>query len=129
MLVKRRRAAINLPPMRSPFRRRVDNHTIELLSKGTDITRSIGLDSRDLLSTSFLQICRNILYSVVPEDDETSDISNGTRQMWDDIMSLLIHCGLIKKQHEKQWIRRYFAEMARILSDVLTPDQNAFWRL
>ena len=53
MLIKRRRAVINSPSMPGPFRRRIDNYTIELPSKGTDLTRSIGLDSRDLLAPLF----------------------------------------------------------------------------
>ena len=56
MLVKRRRAVVNSSPMPGPFRRRVDTHSIDPPSKGTDLTRSIGLESRDLISTSFLQI-------------------------------------------------------------------------
>ena len=56
MLVKRRRAVVNSSPQRVPSRRRVNTHGIDLPSKGTDLTRSIALDSRDLLSTSFLQI-------------------------------------------------------------------------
>ena len=97
MLVKRRSTEINTPPTRVYSRRRVDNSIIELPSKIIPPTKSVGLVSRELLVTSFLQIRRNIWYSVVPETDETSDISSGIRQTWADIMSLLIHCGLIKK--------------------------------
>ena len=98
MLVKRRSAEVNTPPIRDYFRRRADNSINELPSKIIPPTKSIGLDSRELLVTSFLQIRRNIWYLVVPETDETSNISSGIRQTWADIMSLLIHCGLIKKK-------------------------------
>ena len=97
MKVSKRRTGVISSPIRDRSRRRVNDPAIDLQSEGNPLTECIGLVSRDLLVTSFLQIRRNIWYSVVPENDETSNISTGMRQIWDDIMSLLIHCGLIKK--------------------------------
>ena len=97
MKVSKRRTGVISSPIRDRSRRRVNDPAIDLQSEGSPLTKCIGLVSRDLLVTSFLQIRPNIWYLVVPEKDETSDISTGMRQIWADIMSLLIYCGLIKK--------------------------------
>ena len=97
MLVTRRRAAVNSQQMPGPFRRRLNNPSTDTHEKKTEHPMCIGSVSRHLLVSSFLRIRRNIWYSIVPEFDETADISSGIRQSWDDLMSLLLHCGLIKK--------------------------------
>ena len=97
MKVSKRRTRTNTPPIQVFSRRRVDNTHIDTTSKEYLIPQCIGLVSRDLLSTSFLQIRQNIWYSVLPKLDETSDVASGMRQKWADIERLMIHCGLLKK--------------------------------
>ena len=97
MKVSKRRTGVISSPICECSRRRVNDPAIDLQSEGHSPTKCIGLVSWDLLVTSFSQIRPNIWFLVVPESDEMSDISTGTRQKWDDIMSLLIHCGLKKK--------------------------------
>ena len=97
MKVSKRRTGVNLSPIYVASHRRVNDPAIDLKSEEIPLTKCIGLVSRDLLVTSFSLIRPNIWYSVVPENDDTSNISSRIRQTWANIMSVLIHCGLIKK--------------------------------
>ena len=97
MRITRRSADMNTNSIHDPPRKRNNYLPMDTISKGNLATRCIGQVSSDLLNTCFSIIRPNIWYSVIPLDNETSDISSGIRQKWEDILPLLIHTGLIKK--------------------------------
>ena len=87
-------------PMPVSSRKRCKYPTIDTIYQPYQMQQCIGQVSIDLLNTCLLQIRQNIWYSVVPSDNDSNNISSGTRQNWDHIYPLLIHCGLIRKNSD-----------------------------
>ena len=100
MRVTRRSAEPNTFHSSVPARKRNNYIPKDIISQGNGPIPCIGLVSWSLLKTCISQIQPNIWYSVIPRDGQNDDIASGTRQSWQDIMPLLIHTGLMKKNSQ-----------------------------
>ena len=72
----------------------------DIITSGHLTKRCIVEVSGDLLTAVFERMKLNIWYSVIPSDGQNADISSVTRQRWEYILPLLLHCGLLEQKGE-----------------------------
>ena len=100
MVGTRRSAAMNTQSSLDPARKRNKRMPENTISGGIQRRLCIAQISANLLSTCFSRLNPHIWYSVLPSNDGIADISSETRQKWENILPLLIHSHLLKKDVE-----------------------------
>lgn len=98
----RRSNKLSSSSQRDPFYKSIEDIPNNNMSKGITLGRSTGLVLRDLLHTMFLSMRRHVWFSILPSDSWDMDISLGTRQKMEHIMSLLMHCNLLTKKSKQK---------------------------
>ena len=101
-VVTRRSTNMRTESQLEPSRKRSKMITKNLISAGLQPSLCVGQISLDLLQASILRMRTQIWYSVLPSiNEKIYDISQGTKQSWDSLFVLLVHCGLLLKHKSK----------------------------
>ena len=105
MVVTRHSTDLRTQPLIDPPRKRTKYTLEDIISQGINSTTCLNQVSACLLGTCFSRLRPEIWFTILPPRDENErDICYGTKQNWTNILSILIHTGILKKCDIKRTI-------------------------